>query len=69
MKLFHSGNAEVTKTVVHGSLLGLATLCLGYNAIAFCLRRDRHLALNVAVYGALVALERKQVIRHLEAMK
>ena len=67
MRLFNSGEQEPLKIAVHGSLLALVAVCAGYNAIAFCLRRDRHLAFNVAVYGALVALEVRQVKRHMEA--
>jgi hypothetical protein len=69
LKLFHSGEAEPLKIAVHGSLMALTAVCCLYNLAAFALRRKGHLAVNVALYGALVALEARKVRHHMEAMK
>ena len=65
-KLFHPGEAEGVKYAVHGGLFALAAVCAGYNAIAWALRGDTHLARNTAVYLAISALELAQMERHRE---
>jgi hypothetical protein len=65
--MFQSGQAEPLKLAVHGSMGLLAALCCGYNAVAFALRREGHLAVNVALYGTLVALEARKVQHHRES--
>ena len=64
-ELFYPGKGEAVKAGVHGALLGLAVVCTGYNLIAFCLRKDAHLARNTLIYGSLAALETIQVRKHL----
>ena len=59
-----TGQGETVKAAVHGAMLTLACLCAVYNASAWCKRRGRHHAVNVAVYGALVVYECWQVLRH-----
>ena len=63
-ELFYPGKAEPVKYAVHGGLFALASVCLLYNVGAFLLRRERHLARNVALYGALAAIELEQMERH-----
>ena len=60
----HRDVASATKGAVHGALGALAVLCCGYNVAAWWHRRERHLAVNAVVYGALIAFEVGQVIRH-----
>lgn len=60
------GTSETTKAAVHGALGALAALCGTYNACAWLKRRESHLALNVIVYGALLAYEAYQVTRYAE---
>lgn len=64
MSLFDSGSHETLKGDVHAALGALALLCVGYNAIAFCKRGEPHLAVNVALYGALAAYELEMVAHH-----
>ena len=64
MSVFRSGESETLKGSVHGALGLLALVCVGYNAIAWSLRREPHLAVNVGLYGLLVALEAKKVGHH-----
>lgn len=61
------GTAETTKGAVHGAVLTLAVLCGVYNGAAWRARRQRHLAVNVAVYGLLTAFEVFQIARHTQA--
>ena len=62
--LFFPGRAEALKWSVHAGLFGLASVCAGYNLIAWTLRGDRHLARNSALYLAIVAIELTQMERH-----
>lgn len=59
-----AGSSEATKGAVHGAVAALVMLCGAYNALAWIRRRQPHLALNVLVYGALLAFEVYQVKRH-----
>jgi hypothetical protein len=52
------------KYAVHGGLFALAAICAGYNAVAYVLRGQTHLARNAAVYLALSALELTQMEHH-----
>ena len=63
--ILESGSREVLKAAIHGAALGLALLMWAYNAAAWLQRRDRHLAVNVLVYSALVAFEREHLKHHL----
>lgn len=67
-KLFHPGESEPLKLAVHGGLFTLAAVCAGYNAVAWILRGDAHLARNAAIYTALSALELAQMERHRERL-
>jgi hypothetical protein len=59
-----SGRAEGTKGMVHVLLMAVSGACLAYNTGAWLFRRERHLAANVALYGALTVIEGYQVARH-----
>ena len=56
--------AEGIKGCVHIVLMGVSGVCLAYNAVAWCFRKDRHLAVNACLYGALTAFEAYQTTRH-----
>lgn len=58
------GECEPLKGSVHATLGLLAGLCLAYNACAWIRRGERHLAVNVAVYGMLARWEWTVVRRH-----
>ncbi len=64
MKLLQCGNYEEFKLGVHATALGLASLMCAYNAAAWLVRRQRHLAVNAVVYAGLVAWERKHIAHH-----
>lgn len=57
MTPFDAGSCEGLKLATHRALEGLAAAALAYNAIAFARRRETHLAVNVLIYGCLVAFE------------
>ena len=58
------GEQEPLKLFAH-SLMGLwALVFVGYNARAWWIRREPHLARNVWIYGGLVCLEWYQASRH-----
>ena len=67
VSLYHSGNAEVTKGAYHAAMGLLALGALAYNARAWWLRRESHLAANVAVYSTLVVLEARKTAHHWES--
>lgn len=60
------GEHEMVKAVFHVALGSVALPCAVYNVVAWCYRRDRHLALNGAIYAALVGLEVKKVWHHVK---
>lgn len=62
--IFENGHSEPLKSAVHAALGTLALVCLGYNCIAFGLRRERHLAINAVLYLGLVVVEKRQVQSH-----
>lgn len=64
MSIFDNGQCEGVKLTVHAALGAIALVCLGYNAISFVRRFEKHLALNVVMYGALVWMERRKVSHH-----
>ena len=68
LKLLHCGTCEELKLGVHGSALALAVVMCAYNATAWLLRRDTHLAVNTALYGALSAWEAHHVAHHWSAL-
>lgn len=67
MKLLRSGEAETFKACYHAGLCAFVAGAFLYNAAAFVLRRDRHLAINAAVYGAATVFEARKVRHHLVA--
>lgn len=69
MKVLQSGNSEPLKAAVHGLALGTAALCGAYNLAAWLVRRQKHLAINVVLYGAVVAWEFTHVRHHLAAQR
>lgn len=60
------GIGEGSKCGVHAALLGLAAICLTYNATGFITRRQRHLAVNTVLYGGLLVWEWLNVRHHWE---
>lgn len=49
---------------MHGAMLTLAGIFGVYNAAAWWRRREPHLAMNAAVYAALVVYEVRNVVHH-----
>lgn len=60
----HAGELEGVKGAYHDVLGKLAAGAAGYNAAAFCVRRELHLLCNAVVYFALWRLERRKVRHH-----
>jgi hypothetical protein len=67
LPILKQGSCEPVKALVHGASLGLCTLMGLYNAAAWIDRRDRHLAVNTAVYLMACAWECRLVVHHLDA--
>jgi|SRR5712671_3083238 len=67
IKLLRCGNCEELKLGVHGAALALAVVMSAYNAAAWLLRREKHLAINTALYSALTAWEFEHVMHHWRA--
>lgn len=67
MTVLHNGKYEALKACVHGVMLGTVGLCAAYNFAAWLVRRQRHLAINAAIYSLAVVWEFKHVQRHLSA--
>lgn len=65
-KLFYPGESEGLKYAVHGGMFALASVCAGYNLIAWAIRGETHLVRNAAIYSGLAALELAQMERHRE---
>jgi hypothetical protein len=63
------GNCEELKLGVHAGALALAALCGAYNAAAWLVRRERHLAVNTMMYAALIVWEQKHIASHLQAIR
>lgn len=62
--LFYPGSCEPLKKGVHQVALGTAIVIGGYNFIAFCCRREKHLAINVAIAAFVGYLEWGNVQHH-----
>lgn len=58
------GSDEIPKVAAHVLLGSVAAVCALYNVAAWLWRRERHLAINAVIYGALTALECYQIQRH-----
>jgi hypothetical protein len=69
MKVLRCGNCEELKLGVHSLTLGLAALCGLYNAAAWLERREAHLAVNAALYTALMVFEQRHVAHHMAEMR
>jgi len=69
LEVLKCGNCEELKLGVHATALGLAVLCGLYNAAAWLSRREQHLALNAAMYAALVAIEQRHVAHHIAELR
>jgi hypothetical protein len=64
--LFNHGNAEQFKGFIHLGIFALASMCLGYNALAYGQRGERRLLTNTGVYALLLLYESTQIQRHLQ---
>ena len=69
LKVLKCGNCEELKLGVHALALGVAALCGLYNAAAWLSRRERHLAINTAMYAALIAFEQQHVSHHIAELR
>src|SRR5215470_1829980 len=69
MKVLECGNCEPLKLGVHVAALGIAALCSAYNAAAWLVRREDHLAVNALLYGALIAWEQRHVAHHIAELR
>jgi hypothetical protein len=69
LKVLKCGNCEELKLGVHATTLGLAALCGLYNAAAWLSRREQHLAVNVVIYAALIAIEQRHVAHHIAELR
>jgi len=63
------GNCEELKLGVHAGALAIAALCCAYNAAAWLVRREPHLAVNTVLYAMLIAWEQKHISHHMEAIR
>jgi hypothetical protein len=61
-----SGTCETLKGSAHVGLGVFAAACFLYNLVAFCYRREKHLAVNGVVYGVVTAYEISKVKHHLK---
>jgi len=63
------GNREELKLGVHAGVLALAAICGVYNATAWLVRREPHLAVNAVLYLMLVGWEQQHISHHMEAIR
>jgi len=68
-KVLECGNCEPLKVGVHAAALGIAALCGVYNAAAWLVRREQHLAVNAVLYAALIAFEQRHVMHHIAELR
>jgi len=65
--------AKRRKVVLAGLMaaaaLGIAALCGAYNAAAWLVRREQHLAVNAVLYAALIAFEHRHVVHHIAELR
>src|SRR5262245_53158936 len=64
-----SGENEGVKGGVHGAACLMAGAMALYNAVAWCLRRESHLAVNAVVYTLAVGWEVKQTMHHVQHLR
>ena len=69
LPILQRGSCEPLKAGVHAAALGLFAIMGLYNAAAWLSRRQRHLAVNAALYSALIFVEQKHVKQHLAELK
>jgi hypothetical protein len=69
MKVLECGNCEPLKLGVHAAALGIAALCTVYNAAAWLVRREDHLAVNALLYAGLIAFEQRHVAHHIAELR
>jgi len=69
MKVLECGTCEPLKLGVHAAALGIAALCTVYNAAAWLVRREDHLAVNALLYAALIAFEQRHVAHHIAELR
>jgi hypothetical protein len=69
LEVLHCGNCEELKAGVHATALGLFVVMAAYNIAAWLTRRERHLAVNAAIYTLLTAWEQHHVGSHLAELK
>jgi hypothetical protein len=67
LPILNNGSCEPFKAAIHGVTLGLVALMGLYNGAAWLRRRQRHLAINTALYVAAVIWEQRHVAHHLAA--
>lgn len=63
--VLHNGNCERLKAGTHALALCIAAVCGVYNLAAWLVRRQRHLAINAALYAAATVWEVQHVRHHL----
>jgi hypothetical protein len=69
LPILNHGSCEPLKAAVHGLAFGLAAVMGAYNAAAWVQRRERHLAVNAALYALALVWERRLVAHHLDACR
>jgi hypothetical protein len=69
LAVLHCGNCEGLKLGVHATAFALSFVMGAYNAAAWLIRREAHLAINAALYAALMAWEQQHVAHHLLEMR
>ena len=69
LPVLQCGKCEPLKLGVHAGMLGIATLCLAYNAAAWLSRRQTHLAVNAVLYSCLTIWEQRHVAHHLGELR
>lgn len=66
MAVWQCGCFERVKAGTHAAACALAVLMAGYNALAWVMRRERHLAVNTISYVLAACWEVKQTKHHLD---
>src|SRR5258705_7346495 len=69
LPVLQCGNSEPMKAGFHAATLGLCAIMGLYNAAAWLARRQRHLAVNAAIYTALTIWEQRHVAHHLAEVR
>jgi hypothetical protein len=69
LPVLQCGKCEPLKLSVDAGMLGIAALCLAYNAAAWLGRRQTHLAVNAVLYSSLIIWEQRHVAHHLAAIR